>query len=1052
MVSLEIMWSYVRGFKMRENYERLIDSISRTGSIIILWDGIPFSSKMTYVSSNISMLGFKEGEVGIGGFLESNLISSDGKRICQANRASVKTGICKSYDIEYKYIDIKGRTFWLKEITRVIESPEKLYGETVIKDITDSKLQEDVIEAYNKTLRDNMSEQFKKLNLDEIKFELRHVMNLKELQMYQDIFCRAEKIFGVCYDANINRLTRISMNSEDKHILYSTLGRANIYGMLNNVAEQVLESGQIVKYDSEYKGIYMIGIPITYEDDVKGIWSVFCILSDECKGEPIEQISRKIYRTNIKDMVKLLDAMSTKIVSASYSTAKAIEETKRSEISKKNMEEEYRRSATLTSVLQILDADQDFEESILLVFNIVGEFLGIDRALLAGIDNETKSYYIKTEWTRDGIASLMSQKDEYTMPIDTIENGMVVISVDSKNEKYMDIMKKSNCKALIGVPIIVAGKLVMYAIFTDKTNERKWDNATIKFLSDICTMIQTMLYKKNTKDSLVSSYSALREILDNIGSEICVIDKDTKEILFANDIAKKACRKELVGLNCSEFNTSCESRNCDMCSAMSEKRYFEEKYNKKRNAWFDIKYNEITWVDGRKVSLCNMTDVTEKKKYQNRIEFQANNDFLTGLYNRMRCEEDLEITIRETITNKSTGALLFMDLDNFKNINDGLGHQYGDILLKTISASIQQIKGIEHKCYRVGGDEFIIIVESDVYNELDRILKDLKNVFSKPWYLNDGEYYCTMSMGIVRFPEDGRDVNSLIRKADIAMYDAKKSGKNRYEYYNREEDVTAIEKLDIEKNMRSAVAIGCNEFEIYIQPIVDIVTESCIGGEALIRWNSGKLGMLTPGEFIPLAEHLGLITPIGEYVLRQACMASKRWNEYNQDIHINVNLSVIQLLQNNVVETISDIINITGVKPENLILEVTESLAINDMNRMKKIIKSIKELGVKIALDDFGTGYSSLNYIKQLDLDIIKVDRTFIKDISDDDYAQAFIKLITELSDKLKVKVCVEGVEEKEQLDILKALDVDMIQGFYFGKPMPMYEFERKFLGIDGGI
>ena len=1037
---------------MEEIYEKILNSITRTGSIVILWDGIPFASSITYVSSNISMLGFKEGEVLIDNFLDTKLISSDGKRICQANRASVKAGVCSSYDIEYKYIDIKGRTFWLKEISRVVNSTDKTYGETIIRDITDSKLQEDLIEAYNKTLRENMSEQFNKLNMEEIRYELRNVMNLKELQMYQDIFCEAEKIYGVCYDNNVNRLTRINMSSEDKQILYNSIGRSNIYAMLNDLAQRVVEKKDIIKVESEYKSIYLIGVPIIYEGDIKGVWGVFCVISDECNGEITEKLNRKITKTHLKDMIKLLNAMSTKIVSASYSTAKAIEETRRSDIAKKNMEDEYRKSAALTSVLQILEADQDFEESIQLVFNIVGEFLGIDRAILAGVDEDIESYGIVTEWYREGIESIIPNKEEYMVPVKDVESGMVIISSDSTNEKYLDLMKKTECKALIGVPIHVNNKLLMYAIFTDRTNERKWDNNTIKFLSDICTMIQTMLYKKNSKDSIISSYSALREILDNIGSEICVIDKTTKEILFANDIAKRACRKELVGMKCSDFNTSCERSNCDMCNVLYDKYHFEEKYNKQRSAWFEIKNNEITWVDGRKVSLCNITDVTEKKKYQSRIEFQANNDFLTGLYNRMRCEEDLEITIRDTITNKSCGALLFMDLDNFKNINDGLGHQYGDILLKTISANIQEIKGIENKCYRVGGDEFIIIVESEVYNELDRILLDLKNVFSKPWYLNDGEYYCTMSMGIVRFPEDGRDVNSLIRKADIAMYDAKKSGKNRYEYYNKEEDVTAIEKLDIEKNMRSAVAIGCNEFEIYVQPIIDISTEKCIGGEALIRWNSGKLGMLTPGQFIPLAEHLGLITPIGEYVLRQACMASNRWSEKGNDVHINVNLSVIQLLQNNVVETISDIIKVTGVKPDNLVLEVTESLAINDMNRMKKIIKSIKELGVKIALDDFGTGYSSLNYIKQLDLDIIKVDRTFIKDISDDDYAQAFIKLITELSDKLKVKVCVEGVEEKEQLSILKDLNVDMIQGFYFGKPMPMYQFEEEFLGINGGI
>lgn len=197
-----------------------------------------------------------------------------------------------------------------------------------------------------------------------------------------------------------------------------------------------------------------------------------------------------------------------------------------------------------------------------------------------------------------------------------------------------------------------------------------------------------------------------------------------------------------------------------------------------------------------------------------------------------------------------------------------------------------------------------------------------------------------------------------------------------------------------------------------------------------------------------MAETLGLITPIGEYVLKQACMVNKKWSDMGHNMRLNFNLSIIQLLKPDVVETISGIIEKTGVKCENIVLEVTESLAINDMGRMKEIIKKIKKLGVKIALDDFGTGYSSLNYIKQMDMDIIKVDRTFIKDIVDDDYAQAFIKLITELSAVLKAEVCVEGVETEEQLATLKSTNVSYIQGFYFGKPMPVSEFEKKFLNI----
>jgi EAL domain-containing protein (putative c-di-GMP-specific phosphodiesterase class I) len=321
-------------------------------------------------------------------------------------------------------------------------------------------------------------------------------------------------------------------------------------------------------------------------------------------------------------------------------------------------------------------------------------------------------------------------------------------------------------------------------------------------------------------------------------------------------------------------------------------------------------------------------------------------------------------------------------------------------------------------------------------------------MFNTPWMLNGAEYYSTMSMGIVCYPDDGEEVNELIKRADIAMYDAKKAGKNTVRYYNAKDERTSIKRLDVEKNMRSAIAVGGMEFELYIQPIMDANTGECKGGESLIRWNSKELGFLMPVDFIPLAEHLGLIVIIGEYFLRKACRINRQWSDRGIDKQLHVNLSIVQLVQNNVVETITNIIKETGVKPENIILEVTESLAINDMTNMKKVIKEIKKLGVGIALDDFGTGYSSLNYIKQMDFDIIKVDKHFIDDLTTDDYAQTFVKLITELSDKLGAKVCVEGVEDSAQLQMLRDMNVNFIQGYYYGKPIPYEEFEKKFLGI----
>ena len=351
-------------------------------------------------------------------------------------------------------------------------------------------------------------------------------------------------------------------------------------------------------------------------------------------------------------------------------------------------------------------------------------------------------------------------------------------------------------------------------------------------------------------------------------------------------------------------------------------------------------------------------------------------------------------------------------------------------------------------CYRICGDEFVVIVKPEQFIGISKIIKNVVALFNRPWYLRGTEYFCTMSMGVATFPDNSDDVHEIVKMADMAMYDAKRSGKNRYNFYDGSKNHNTVQRLDIENNMRQAVASQIHEFVVFYQPVVDTVTKKCMSCEALVRWDSKALGFMGPGDFIPLAEYLGLITDIGDYVLEEACRQCKIWNDKGyKDFHINVNLSVVQLLQQNVVENVGRILSRTGVNPRNIVLEITESFAINDMERVLKIISGLKALGPRIALDDFGTGYSSLNYIKQLPLNIIKVDKTFIDDIVEDEYAQAFVKLIVDLSKTIGTQIVVEGIEDIEQYNLLKEIGVNYIQGYYFGKPVPANQFEFEYLG-----
>lgn len=603
------------------------------------------------------------------------------------------------------------------------------------------------------------------------------------------------------------------------------------------------------------------------------------------------------------------------------------------------------------------------------------------------------------------------------------------------------------------IPIKINGIKAMYVVISgikDKTMEE-----IDGFIHSIVSVIQSTAQMRVTNHSLLSSYEVLKDILNNIGSGIIVCDRNSAAILFSNKVAAESKEIQNAIKECMQELMSSEEYKSylDRKKAYDEedgtdyvKPYIRpiEKYSAESGLWFEIRFTNLVWIDGSEVIVCTASDITQKKKSQQKIEFQAHNDFLTGLYNRMKCESDLKKIIKQSVKDGVKGALMFIDLDDFKHINDGLGHQYGDVLLQQIAAGLQSIVGLRGKCYRMGGDEFVAIVMPDMFSELERIANKVKDMFNKPWYLMETEYFCTMSMGIAVFPDDSKDVHEIIRLADIAMYESKKNGKNGYTFYDSCSKLNTARRLDIENSMRQAVTSGIEEFVVFYQPVVDVRTGECSSCEALVRWDSKALGFMGPGDFIPLAEYLGLITSIGDYVLEEACRQCRYWNEHGiPDFHINVNLSVVQLLQKDVAETVARILNKTGVNPKNIVLEITESFAINDMDRVLDIIKGIKKLGPRIALDDFGTGYSSLNYIKQLPLDIIKVDKTFIDDIVEDEYAQAFIKLIVELSDTIDTDIIVEGVENEAQLNILKELGVDYIQGFYYGKPVPAYEFEK---------
>jgi len=428
--------------------------------------------------------------------------------------------------------------------------------------------------------------------------------------------------------------------------------------------------------------------------------------------------------------------------------------------------------------------------------------------------------------------------------------------------------------------------------------------------------------------------------------------------------------------------------------------------------------------------------VKERKKVEAINERMALYDQLTGLPNRMLLYDRLGQALENAKQYRLEVCLMFIDIDYFKTINDTMGHSAGDKLLKLISERLSESCRKSDTIARIGGDEFLIIIQ-DVSNA-QIVLKRANHILqqmSKPFFINDQSVNITCSIGISRFPDDGEDAETLVKGADIAMYKAKEDGKNGFMFYSEKLKKSHQNEMQMIFDLKDALAH--DEFELFYQPQLNGVTKEIIGFEALLRWNHPSLGLLPPAQFIPLAEKTGYINPIGQWVLRTACMQNKAWQEAGvASVPMAVNLSANQICSNVLVEQVASILEETGLNPGYLELEITERTVISEMKRIKDELERLKKLGVRIAIDDFGTGFSSMQYLRELPVDLIKIPIDFVHGIDNNVKDESIISVILTLAASLDLEVIAEGVETKNQLNFLLDRMCNNIQGFYFSRPM----------------
>ncbi|MCM3390385.1 EAL domain-containing protein [Ureibacillus chungkukjangi] len=424
-----------------------------------------------------------------------------------------------------------------------------------------------------------------------------------------------------------------------------------------------------------------------------------------------------------------------------------------------------------------------------------------------------------------------------------------------------------------------------------------------------------------------------------------------------------------------------------------------------------------------------------------RINYLAFHDSLTELPNRRMFEGKVSNALEISKQTQHKFSILFIDLDRFKNINDTYGHNLGDELLIEVSKRLRKCVKEKDVIARLGGDEFTILLENASSEIATQVADRIVDVFEEKFILENIECYITPSIGITVYPTHGKNVSELLKYADGAMYQSKKEGGNQYSFHIPSREHINKERFTHEYHLRKA--LENNEFILHYQPKINLSTNRIVGVEALIRWNNSELGMVQPDEFIPIAEETGLIIPIGGWVIRKACEQLIYWKEEGLDeFTIAVNISIRQFYKPNFISQFKKIIDETGINPSLLELEVTESMTM-DVELAKKILDELKTLGVKVSIDDFGTGFSSFNYLKHFPLDSVKIDRSFVSDITHNHQSETLVKIIFLMAKTIGFKVVAEGVETKEQLEILKKLNCDEVQGYFFSKPLPQLEFER---------
>jgi diguanylate cyclase (GGDEF)-like protein len=673
------------------------------------------------------------------------------------------------------------------------------------------------------------------------------------------------------------------------------------------------------------------------------------------------------------------------------------------------------------------------------------------------------------------LAAAPSMEAEFHNEMDHIEiaigNWSCGVAIQSAKIKIVDNIETSELwqfhrhiplqygmRSCWSVPIKTAFNALLGTVDLYHRNQRRPSDDEQTLIMDAMHVIALAIDKKNMEHSLATSEDRYRSVVNNLtegimviapGGKILTCNPSAQRILKIQDIDttgrrhryfKRIFRDDGSEIQIGDDPASMVLKNGEAISNLSIGMQLHDN----ATVWLLVNVQPIHHARSSSKTeavLISFTDTTEVRETERQLQYIATHDALTGLPNRHQLQQRLANALAHTYEQKV--AVIFLDLDHFKNVNDTAGHAAGDGLLCDVAKRLSSCIRATDMLARLGGDEFVIVVEEfDTAQHLKELADRILTKMREPFVIDQHQYHLGTSIGISVFPHDGTDGPTLLRCADSAMYLAKELGRNNYQFFTSDLMIRAQHRYTLERNLRRALVD--DEFLLYYQAKLNLIDGSIVGAEALIRWQMPDMGLIAPNEFIPFAEEIGLIVPMGRWVLTKACEQAQKWRqEFEIDFKISVNISPKQFQDPKLPQFILEVLLASGLPAHALQLEITEGLLMVEAEHLSLVFDAIKTLGISISLDDFGTGFSSLSYLQRFPIDNLKIDRSFIREIPENQDSVVLTKAIIAMSSALGMSVTAEGVENIEQMDFLKDAGCDEVQGFYFSKPISVEQFTQ---------